>query len=85
MVQRLEGVGAAAESERPGEAFFAVAGLRGIHGGDSAGSSSRRRLTLRRAAARPPFSLRQLFRASALPQGFEVQVRRTSADSLLLS
>jgi protein ImuB len=37
MVRRLEAIGAAVESERPGEAFFAVDGLRGIHGGDSAG------------------------------------------------
>src|ERR1700712_2518449 len=37
MVRALEGIGAAVESERVGEAFFAVDGLRGIHGGDSAG------------------------------------------------
>jgi protein ImuB len=37
MVRRLEAIGAAVESERLGEAFFAVDGLRGIHGGDSAG------------------------------------------------
>src|ERR1700710_253918 len=37
MVRRLESIGAAVESERVGEAFFAVDGLRGIHGGDSAG------------------------------------------------
>src|ERR1700710_1053903 len=37
MVRRLEAIGAAVESERAGEAFFAVDGLRGIHGGDSAG------------------------------------------------
>jgi protein ImuB len=37
MARRLEAIGAAVESERPGEAFFAVDGLRGIHGGDSAG------------------------------------------------
>ncbi|HEX5928332.1 MAG TPA: hypothetical protein VFY48_02975 [Solirubrobacterales bacterium] len=37
MVRRLEEIGAAVESERPGEAFFALDGLRGIHGGDSAG------------------------------------------------
>jgi protein ImuB len=37
MVRALEGVGAAVESERPGEAFFAVDGLRGLYGGDSAG------------------------------------------------
>jgi hypothetical protein len=33
----LEGLGAAVESEQPGEAFFAVDGLRGLYGGDSAG------------------------------------------------
>lgn len=37
MVRALEGIGAAVESERAGEAFFALDGLRGIHGGDSAG------------------------------------------------
>jgi protein ImuB len=37
MARRLEALGAAVESERAGEAFFAVDGLRGIHGGDSAG------------------------------------------------
>ena len=37
MVRRLEGIGAAVESERVGEAFFAVDGLRGIYGGDGAG------------------------------------------------
>ncbi|HEX2391737.1 MAG TPA: hypothetical protein VHI77_02335 [Solirubrobacterales bacterium] len=37
MVRSLEGIGAAVESERSGEAFFAVDGLRGIHGGETAG------------------------------------------------
>lgn len=37
LLLRLEGIGAAVESERPGEAFFAVEGLRGIHGGEVAG------------------------------------------------
>jgi protein ImuB len=36
-LRRLEGIGAALESERPGEAFFSVDGLRGIHGGGTAG------------------------------------------------
>jgi protein ImuB len=36
MVRRLEAIGAAVESERVGEAFFAIDGLRGIHGGSSA-------------------------------------------------
>jgi hypothetical protein len=33
LVGRLEEIGAGVESERPGEAFFSVDGLRGIHGG----------------------------------------------------
>ena len=37
MVRSLEAIGAAVESERSGEAFFALDGLRGIHRGDSAG------------------------------------------------
>lgn len=36
-MRRLEEVGAAVETERPGEAFFALDGLWGIHGGDRAG------------------------------------------------
>jgi protein ImuB len=32
-LERLEGIGAAIESERAGEAFFAADGLRGLHGG----------------------------------------------------
>lgn len=36
-LRRLEGIGAALESERLGEAFFALDGLRGIHGGETAG------------------------------------------------
>jgi protein ImuB len=37
IVRALESIGAAVESERPGEAFFALDGLRGIHGGESEG------------------------------------------------
>jgi protein ImuB len=37
LLRRLERTGAAVESERPGEAFFALDGLRGIHGGKRAG------------------------------------------------
>jgi protein ImuB len=36
MVRALESLGAAVESQRPGEAFFAVDGLRGLYGGSSA-------------------------------------------------
>ncbi len=45
-MRRLEAIGAAVESERPGEAFFALDGLRGIHGGDSAGVMAAVRATL---------------------------------------
>jgi protein ImuB len=37
MVRALESIGAAVESEAAGEAFFAVDGLRAIHGGSSEG------------------------------------------------
>jgi protein ImuB len=37
LLRRLERIGAAVESERAGEVFFALNGLRGIHGGTSAG------------------------------------------------
>ena len=37
MARRLEGIGAAVETERAGEVFFAVGGLRGIYGGEVAG------------------------------------------------
>jgi len=37
MVRALEALGAGVESERPGEALFAVDGLRGLYGGSSSG------------------------------------------------
>ncbi|HEX7280169.1 MAG TPA: hypothetical protein VF255_11180 [Solirubrobacterales bacterium] len=37
MLRALEALGIATESEKPGEAFFAVDGLRGLYGGSSAG------------------------------------------------
>jgi nucleotidyltransferase/DNA polymerase involved in DNA repair len=37
LLGRIEGIGAAVESARPGEAFFAVEGLRRLHGGEVAG------------------------------------------------
>jgi len=48
----LEGIGAAVESERPGEAFFAIDGLRGIHGGSTDGvlAAAREAVAGRRAA-----------------------------------
>src|SRR4051794_31231092 len=37
MVKALETIGAAVESRRPGEAFFALDGLRGMYGGSAEG------------------------------------------------
>ena len=46
VLDRLEGIGAEVESDHAGAAFFAAAGLHGIHGGDLAGvlSAARRAL-----------------------------------------
>jgi protein ImuB len=50
LLRRLEGIGAAVESERVGQVFFAVDGLRGIHGGGSAGvAEAARRVSGREA------------------------------------
>src|SRR3954449_13535496 len=52
-LRALEGIGAGVESERAGEAFFAVQGLRGIHGGEVSGvmAAARRALEGARVAA----------------------------------
>ena len=52
LLERLEGIGAAVESERPGEAFFEVDGLLGIHGGSPDGV-----VAAAREAARAPVRL----------------------------
>jgi protein ImuB len=52
LLERLEGIGAAVESERPGEAFFEVDGLLGIHGGEAAGV-----VAAAREAARAPVQI----------------------------
>ncbi|HEX3736915.1 MAG TPA: hypothetical protein VHV53_05170 [Solirubrobacterales bacterium] len=49
VVRALEGVGAAVETERAGEAFFAVGGLRGLHGGTVGGVTT----VARRAVGAP--------------------------------
>jgi protein ImuB len=43
MVRALEGIGAAVESERPGEAYFALDGLRGLYGGNAGALAVARR------------------------------------------
>jgi protein ImuB len=58
-IHRLEGIGAAVESERPGEAFFAADGLRGLLGGRVEGVMSAARRAIRAPA-----------RLGAAPTGF---------------
>jgi protein ImuB len=53
MVRALEAVGAAVESERPGEAFFAVDGLRGLYGGESDGVLAAARAAVEEAVGGP--------------------------------
>jgi protein ImuB len=48
LMERLEAIGAQVESDRPGQAFFDAAGLRGLHGGHLDGVLR----TTRRAAGR---------------------------------
>jgi protein ImuB len=58
-LRRLEGIGARVESELPGEAFFAVDGLRGLHGGTAGTLAHARRavgMPVRIAAAPARFS-----------------------------
>lgn len=74
LLGRLEGIGAAVESKRPGEAFFAVDGLRGIHGGEVAGvlkaARDAARLPVQIAVAPNRFaSFLAASRGSRLPRG----------------
>jgi protein ImuB len=53
MVRALEAIGAAVESTQVGEAFFAVGGLRGIHGGEVDGVVAAARQAAETAAEAP--------------------------------
>lgn len=57
MVRALETIGAEVESERPGEAFFAVDGLRGIHGGGRSGVLAAAKAAIRGGASDAPEAL----------------------------
>jgi protein ImuB len=54
LLDRLEGIGASVESDRPGQAFFEAGGLAGIHGGHLEGvlAATRRALGAREGAGR---------------------------------
>jgi len=54
MVRALEAIGAAVESEWPGEAFFAVDGLRGIHGGSREGVLAAAKAAIRGGSSDAP-------------------------------
>ncbi len=78
LLSRLEGIGAAVESERAGEAFFSVEGLRAIHGGEVAGVLSAAReaaqVPVRIAAAPNRFAaFLAASRGSRLPRGVSSQ------------
>ena len=62
VARRLEGIGAAVDSERAGEAFFEAAGLRGLWGGDLEGvlARARRAIELAGPARRRPLALLRL-------------------------
>src|ERR1700710_200662 len=78
MVRRLEAIGAAVESERAGEAFFAVDGLRGIHGGDSAGVLATARAALEGPpprSGRVPSRRGRAAAGSSPPTGSPIRIR----------
>src|SRR3954452_2166356 len=79
MVRALEELGAAVESQRPGEAFFAVDGLRGLYGGSSAGvlAVARRAVGEERRAAPGRTRLAAFLAAMEWPRPVPVAVLRS--------
>lgn len=79
MVRALEAIGAAVESERPGEAFFALDGLRGLYGGSSRGvvAAARAALGEGMAIGAGPTRFRAFLAAGSWPRPVPVAVLRT--------
>ncbi len=79
MVQALEAIGAAVESERPGEAFFALDGLRGLHGGSASGVvvAAREALGEGREIGAGPTRFRAFLAAGGWPRPVPVAALRT--------
>lgn len=79
MVQSLEAIGAAVESERPGEAFFALDGLRGLHGGSANGvvAAARAALGEGKAIGTGPTRFRAFLAAGGWPRPVPVVALRT--------
>lgn len=74
-LDRLEGIGASVESDRPGAAFFVVDGLCGVHGGRLEDVLAATRLAFRRPASPLAASLR----IGAGPSRFVAYVAATRA------
>jgi protein ImuB len=75
LLDRLEGIGASVESDAPGIAYFAAAGLRGIHGGRLEDVLA----AARRALRRPPSPPVAGARIGAGPSRFTAYVAATRA------
>ncbi|HKF83829.1 MAG TPA: hypothetical protein VKB23_12825 [Solirubrobacterales bacterium] len=78
MVQALEAIGAGVESERSGEAFFALNGLRGLHGGSGGVvAAAREALGEGRSIGTGPTRLRAFLAAGDWPRPVPVAALRT--------
>ncbi len=73
-LRRLEGIGAALECERAGEAFFAIDGLLGLYGGERGGV-----IAAARAAARMPL------RIGVAPSRFAARVAAGEAEERVIA
>ncbi len=79
MVRALEALGAGVESERPGEAFFALDGLCGLYGGSPAGvlAAARGALGEEKAIATGPTRFAAFLAAGAWPRPVPMAALRT--------
>jgi protein ImuB len=82
MLRALEALGVATESERAGEAFFAVDGLRGLYGGSSAGvlTAVRRVIGEEWAIGTGPTRFAAFLAAAGCPRPTPVAALRTRLD-----
>jgi len=82
-VRALEALGAAVESERPGEAFFSLDGLRGLYGGSSAGvvAAARRVLGTEKAIGTGTTRFAAYLVATGWPRPVPVAALRTRLGS----
>lgn len=83
MVGKLESIGAAVESERPGEAFFALDGLRGLYGGSVSGvlAAAREAVGEGRAIGTGSTRFRAFLAAGEWPRPVPVAALRTRLEA----